>query len=307
VSPRGVLLSNFLRIDHRSGGNLESLDKEDNMKRVVKIKLKNVILFLMCLGFVSAILLPGPALAVPTTASGTASLDWTNAVWTGFDSLIWSDQNSLSGSWVGLNGVETDSGDSDFVEAAWASTSFTASLSDLTGSVTGSAATSLSAINASSNIALNTGPSFADVFIAQAVLTGQFTVAAPVTLSLTVPYALSLSVASVPGGSAFAEAVVGLKLSNFDITDPATGQSLILFSDEVNRNNLTFDPNLPSGFLSLSLSLDPLITYDFEASASTVASATAPVPEPATMLLLGSGLFGLGALRKRIRIQRSNS
>ena len=106
----------------------------------------NFILIMMCLGLVGAFCLPSPGQASISTATGSAWIDWANAVWSG-PTLNWLDstgantQNSFSSAYVGLNGVVTDPGDSNAFEGGFVSTSFTAALTDVSGSATGMGAT----------------------------------------------------------------------------------------------------------------------------------------------------------------------
>ncbi len=299
------------------------------MKKIIRGKESNFMLILLCLGLIGAFCLPTPGQASISTATGSAWIDWANATWSG-PTLTWLDQNSLSSAYVGLNGFESDYTLSDFYEGKFVSTSFTGALTDVSGSATGMGATGgnsalidtnptvtlpdgtiidnpnyqqplpnqnlATTIYAFSNISVNSGLNggFAqgDVFLASAALTGQFTVANAGTLSLIVPYSINLSAFSGTGGSANADALVGLYLSDFN--------NETLLASDTRFPNTTIDgsPYLKSGFLTLNYNLLAGVSYDFEASASIIASASA-VPEPSTLMFLGSGLLGLVAFRRR--------
>ena len=106
---------------------------------------------------------------------------------------------------MGLNGVETDPGDSSYVEGTWQSfchqnpnapagcccRNIYVAESDATGTVGGSGTAqptggiTRGAAQAVSDITLNAGPGSADVFIAQAVFTGPvYCLILPGTLSI---------------------------------------------------------------------------------------------------------------------------
>ena len=136
--------------------------------------------------------------------TNSVTLDWTDT------------QSSFSSAWVALNGNGNQPSTSDFIEGAFTTTTFLAFLTDPTGQVTGSATTTASSASASSDIALNNGPSLADVFIAQAALTGQFTVLKATQLTVTANYNFNQSLNSVDGGSAFSDILAGIYLSDFD-------------------------------------------------------------------------------------------
>ena len=225
---------------------------------------------------------------------------------------------------MGLNGVETDPGDSGYVEGTWRAPAvpgdpvvvagLSTSLADPpdgNGSTVGGSGTAQptggitrGAALAISDITL-TAPGAADVFIAQAVFSGQFTVTTAGTLSdIVAPYLLQLNLNSDVGGFSAGDVSVGLVLSDFDTTDPATGQSLILASDirsyansinglgsstftESSVRSGVSPANMPD-LAILNFTLSPGITYDFEAFAATSASATT-VPEPGTSYSSGAG------------------
>ena len=190
--------------------------------------------------------------------------------------------SSFSGAWVALNGVETDPVGSEFVEGAFTDTAFTATLPDATqpdatGSVTGSGATTASSVSALAEILLDSGPSQGDVFIAQSALTGQFTVSAPTTLTLSASYTFSQSLASVEGGTASSDILAFLALDVFDTGEPV-GTGVPQFSLVNSLIDFGSFSDTGSGLLTLVASLSDGIVYDFAASASIVASASAPGP-----------------------------
>jgi len=274
---------------------------------------------------IAVVLLPGASYAITISSDGSASIDWSQLSFTltSGATVDWmGSQGSFSAVTAGVN-VQPDIYDAvDFNDGAWTNTAAAFTSTVGTNTAAGSAntgtpptafdpATSFAAnsINAASNVALNSPATTGDVF-AQGVLSGQFIVSADSTLSVTVPYTLALSMLSNLGALSNSAAVTAaLVLSDFNTTDPATGQSLVLTQDVQTLSNLingigSFGPSSQSGVLTLTYGLFALdsfgnpFVYDFEASATASASAQT-VPEPATLILLGSGMAFLAIFRKR--------
>ena len=298
------------------------------MKHSMKCRFKNVKLLLTCLGILAVMILPGQGYASSSTF-GLADITWDYLTFTYTDAsgipigdVSWLDpadptvdtRSYFGSAWVGLNGAETDPGLSSAIEGTWQArdpvtneiivAGISTSLTDTTGTVGGegiaqpTGGITRGAALANSTITLNSAGS-ADVFIAQAAFTGQFTVPSDGFLSITAPYSLLLTANTTsPGEFAFVDGLVGLFLSDFGTGDPISSDPRYQF---LLVNDGGSDIYSDGGTLQLlNIPLSTLIVYDFEASASTVASATA-VPEPGTLLLLATGLIGLIGLRKKFK------
>jgi len=313
------------------------------MKRVIKCRLTNTILFLICLGFLTAIFMPAPGHTLSVTSSGTASIDWSLVTFSQtlnfIDPVVGDTRTSFSGAQVQLNGVQTDfANGSDFntVPGPWANTSIDASISNATGSAIGHADTGLygpppgapvpfdpanplpaNRIFASVNNALNTPGSAAltgEPNQANAALTGIFTSATGGPLTVTVPYSLALSLFSDTAfGNAASDVFVGLFLFGIDpisglpFDDPLASAPAELHNFISGITSFSASSN---GILNLSFS-NLLANTPYEFDAVATAQATAATPEPGTLFLLGSGLIGLGTtLRRRFKkegVQKSSS
>jgi hypothetical protein len=294
-----------------------------NMKHVSNCKLKKVFMCLFCLGLL--LVFSGPSMAAGlnlASAAGSALIDWRGqGVVFGVNNgatITWVEKNSFSSAWSGVNGKQTDPGHSDLFEGtgdpgapiAWVGTAFSANFAGFSGTAMGNADTAdpatavdtnaLKRFNrnfAASNVNL-TKVGDADVFIAQAVLEGPFTVDQDCTFTVTVPYTFIQDLNSKLGFAALSDVAVSLTVYDLNTYDPTTANSVIL-PGSVSVSSLkdlrAFWKNPPAttqnGNLTMTVSLianypfpaiqdefgNPVpIVYDFEAAASTIASAWVP-------------------------------
>jgi len=255
----------------------------------------------------AVIMMPGTGFA-SVNVQGLAYMTWNSPAFEG--SVNWLDpggadtRGSFGATAVTLNGVYEPYETGEVDGAPWATSGLSKTLADSTGSAYGSGVNepSLGVQEALSSIAIG-GYSTASVDIAQAVLSGQFTVAATMTLNILADYLLQMSLFnSNIGESSYVDVLAELTLENFD-----TGEALTSASSQIQSLSLidagtqSFTYNFQSqGYAPLSLTWDlvPGITYDFRADVSTVAYATS-VPEPMSILLLLSGIAGLAIFRKQ--------
>jgi hypothetical protein len=294
------------------------------MNQIRNCRLKKVFICLYSLGLLLIFSVPAMAADLSLlSSSGSALIDWSK-VTISVDSgvtMTWSEKNSFSSAWSGLNKKQTDPGDSDFFEYVpdpldplapppppiWVRTSFTAGpLVGLLGSVKGHADTNAAGVPVDPNNPFVTADRIfassavkmkvlgeGDVFIAQAVLEGLFTVSGDCTLTVTAPYELRQTLTTSFERSAFSDVTVSLALYDLNVTDNTTGNSHLLVESTVplvNEQKSLFKKTLnytppggPTGTLSLTYALKAVdennnaVVYDFEASASTVAGAGLPL------------------------------
>lgn len=242
------------------------------------------------------VMMPGASLA-NITVTGDASMTWDVNAFPAVTSWVPDSQGSFSSTAVNLNGVY-ESYDAAYIEGAWGGTSFSKTLTDGTGSVTGSASTLQTGFpmqTASSNISL-LSPGNAGVNIAQALLLGQFTVDTATTLNIFADYSLAMTLFNNVTNSlnSYVDVSVGLALSNFDTGALFTSDSRFFSMYRTGLVTPT-DSFSDTGQLHLAYNLVPGVVYDFEAQASTKSS----VPEPMSLILLASGMAGLAIFRKR--------
>ncbi len=266
-------------------------------------KFRKTILLAFCLGFLlTVVALPGQADAALVTGSSYAYIDWTSLTFSSPSNFAWvaGSEGNQSGIDLGLND-EHDPYNTNSIDGAFGTTSASNSVTatDLSAGASASMTTTPTSAVGSANASVNaTGVGISDVFLANAVFTRDFEISVAGTLTATADYWLSAHVTSDNTLSYVrSDVFAGLYVYDFEVYD-------IFESDEVaphrtiNGQVDTKDLNT-HGTLNLTILLENPGTYTFEASAGTIEHLSSAVPIPSTLLLLGSGLFGLVGFRRR--------
>jgi hypothetical protein len=135
---------------------------------------------------------------------------------------------------------------------------------------------------------------------------GVFSVSATSTYTISIDYSISqsLAISGSPGSSADALSYIYFSLHEWN------GSSFVLVRDPIindYRNSLVGGMEGPTSFVydtdMLTFSFDQKLEagkyYNFTGGAYTYSGAEAPVPVPAAVWLLGSGLVGMIAIRRK--------
>jgi len=130
---------------------------------------------------------------------------------------------------------------------------------------------------------------------ANAYRSAQFTVTGTGELRVSIDYSWHVTLADDQSGTQFSQASCYIKLSELSGSDYTSRNSI----GELPSTDNVFSKER-NGKLKLILDITDGATLNFEANASAKVEA-APVPVPPALLLLGSGVFGLFAARRKVQ------